>query len=233
MTTMASIQKKQFEIYIIVVALLYLAYQLSSMNDAISGIRSLAYNHGIAKKNNGQQQALYHRQTHNSSIQAGLHYGRESDKLKNIFDTFEEALEQRHKVDSKTGDKMVLLSSVDYAYVEMALNLWETSLKKFGIENFLFICSDLHAHNELARHGLPTFKGKDDSDASKPSLFGTAAFKRKSRLKLHIVFEALKLGYTVLLVDVDIVFLKNPFPFLTCRDCDIQIQNDGSYVSIY
>ena len=63
------------------------------------------------------------------------------------------------------------------------------------------------------------------------STYGTAAFIERTHIKTRIVLDALELGYDVLIVDVDIVFLKNPIPFMDCWDCDIQIQNDGEEIN--
>ena len=64
--------------------------------------------------------------------------------------------------------------------------------------------------------------------------FETKDFILKSHVKTHLVLTALKLRYTVLLVDLDIVFLKNPIEFVRaqCGNCDIAIQNDTVEVNI-
>lgn len=47
-----------------------------------------------------------------------------------------------------------------------------------------------------------------------------------SGLKFRILKNFLDLGYAVLLSDVDIVTLQNPFDFLK-RDCDVEGMSDG------
>lgn len=47
-----------------------------------------------------------------------------------------------------------------------------------------------------------------------------------SGLKFRILRRFLDLGYAVLLSDVDIVTLQNPFKFLA-RDCDVESMSDG------
>ncbi len=41
-----------------------------------------------------------------------------------------------------------------------------------------------------------------------------------------MVQDALTCGFTILVADVDIVLFKNPFPFFTCTDCDVIVQED-------
>ena len=44
--------------------------------------------------------------------------------------------------------------------------------------------------------------------------------------KTKIILDALLLNITVIFVDLDIVFLKNPLPYLDCTSCDLVIQPD-------
>ena len=50
-------------------------------------------------------------------------------------------------------------------------------------------------------------------------------------MKTDLILKALNLGYTVIIVDVDIIFLKNPIPGLQCDSCDISIQSDSTEVN--
>ena len=52
--------------------------------------------------------------------------------------------------------KLVILSFVDFAYVELAINLHE-SLQALHITNFLFICADAEAFKVLKRRGIESF----------------------------------------------------------------------------
>ena len=94
-------------------------------------------------------------------------------------------------------DKVIFLISVDQGYVDMALNLYETSFDKFNILNFLYICSDNVAALALNRYGLECFlfvqKGKNEKAAD----FMSQEFVRKTHVKTKIILGALSLGYTV------------------------------------
>ena len=45
-------------------------------------------------------------------------------------------------------------------------------------------------------------------------------------IKTEISLDLLHMGYDVIIVDLDIVFLQNPLPYLTCLDCDMVIQDN-------
>ena len=139
------------------------------------------------------------------------------------YNTYKEALEDRA---DKNG--VIFLISTDYGYINMALNLYFTSLQRFSIQNYLYVCSDAKAGIVLKSHGIAYFMSAQDKDGGMISAYGTRAFRRKTHIKTRIILDALKLGYTVFIVDVDIVFLQSPLPYLNCKECDIQIQSDGS-----
>lgn len=44
--------------------------------------------------------------------------------------------------------------------------------------------------------------------------FGTECFQRVTKVKSRIVLQILKLGYNVLLSDVDVYWFNNPLPYL-------------------
>lgn len=44
--------------------------------------------------------------------------------------------------------------------------------------------------------------------------FGTKCFQSVTKVKSRLVLKILKLGYNVLLSDVDVYWFRNPFPFL-------------------
>lgn len=44
--------------------------------------------------------------------------------------------------------------------------------------------------------------------------FGTKCFQRVTKVKSRMVLKILKLGYNVLLSDVDVYWFGNPLPFL-------------------
>ncbi|KAK2140742.1 hypothetical protein LSH36_1262g00010 [Paralvinella palmiformis] len=123
-------------------------------------------------------------------------------------------------------DNTIVLSSVDSGYLDMAVNLYLTSFKRFKIENYLFVGSDPDICNALANFSIACFDYIHDSDGSTVSGYFSEAFKRKTHLKTKIILEALMLGLKVLITDVDIVFFTNPLPLFTCTTCDMEISSD-------
>ena len=123
-------------------------------------------------------------------------------------------------------DKVIFLISIDNGYVEMGLNLHETSFKRLGIRNYLYVCSDTESAHQLDAHGIDCFIYEQNIRHDKASRYMSKDFVRKTHVKTKIILAALYLGYNVFITDADIVYFKNPLEHLNCSTCDIEIQSD-------
>jgi hypothetical protein len=83
----------------------------------------------------------------------------------------------------------------------------------------LFSDIDVHGSDQFSHRVLACAQ---ISDAQK----GVGENHAVSGLKFRVLLPMLELGYSVLLSDVDIVTLQNPFDFLH-RDCDVEGMSDG------
>lgn len=113
-----------------------------------------------------------------------------------------------------TPDRFILLALVDAAFADMAINLYESSLKPFGIENFLFVGAGQRACEILSNVSLPCFHYTEDKDNEVPSTYRSPDFIRKMNIRTDMILDALSVGFTVLHTDLDVSFLKNPIPDL-------------------
>ena len=124
-------------------------------------------------------------------------------------------------------DKVIILpSTVDGGYQHMALNYYEFNLHRLNITNFVFMCIDKEACDVLRNFCIPAYLFAKVAHGDKAFKFQDQQFVDKATTKLRIAQSALKLGYHVLLTDLDIVFLKNPFNHFPCDACDVQIQTN-------
>ena len=126
-----------------------------------------------------------------------------------------------------TSDKLIILSFADFSYLDLAVNLHE-SFKALHISNFLFICADDKALKVLQRRSIPSFLYQHPQINSDESpKFHSDDFKLKASIKIKIITAALMLGFQVLFTDADVVFLRDPIPYLTFyKGVDLVIQND-------
>jgi len=111
-------------------------------------------------------------------------------------------------------DRYVVLAMVDAAFVDMAVNLYETSLRPNAVDNFLFVGVGRRACDAIANASLPCFRYADDAAADTPSVYLTPDFVRKMNIRTDMIIDALTAGFTVVHTDLDVVFFRNPLPHL-------------------
>ncbi|XP_039034794.1 beta-arabinofuranosyltransferase RAY1-like [Hibiscus syriacus] len=113
-------------------------------------------------------------------------------------------------------NRTVVLTVAGYSYKDMLLS-WVCRLRHLRITNFLVSALDYETYQFSVMQGLPVFN--DPSAPSNISFndchFGTKCFQRVTKVKSRLVLKILKLGYNVLLSDVDVYWFRNPLPMLS------------------
>ncbi|KAK2156386.1 hypothetical protein LSH36_214g00016 [Paralvinella palmiformis] len=120
---------------------------------------------------------------------------------------------------------------IDASFVDMAVNYYETSIRPYGIENYLFVGASTAACNYLNRYNVACYTYTEDSDGEVESVFNSPAFLRKTNLRTEMILDALLAGITVLHTDVDVIFRMNPFPEMLLSDTDISVLWDYSTIN--
>jgi hypothetical protein len=115
------------------------------------------------------------------------------------------------------GEQFIVLALVDSAFADMALNLYESSLRPNGIRNFLFVGAGRRACELLRNASLPCYHYTEDKDTEVASIYKSPEFIRKMNIRTDMILDALSVGFTVLHTDLDVVFLRNPLPDLKVR----------------
>ncbi|GMI96792.1 reduced residual arabinose 3 [Hibiscus trionum] len=108
--------------------------------------------------------------------------------------------------------------------VKDMLEVQVSSIKRVGIPNYLVVALDDHIEEFCKSNDVPVYKR--DPDSGIDAVGRTGGNHAVSGLKFHILREFLQLGYSVLLSDVDIIYLQNPFNHLY-RDSDVESMTDG------
>lgn len=108
--------------------------------------------------------------------------------------------------------------------VKPMLELQIASVKRVGIQNYLVVALD-DSIEKFCQSNQVAYYTRDPDKAV--DLVGKSGGSHAvSGLKFRVLREFLQLGYSVLLSDVDIVFLQNPFGHLY-RDSDVESMSDG------
>ncbi|KAK1267790.1 hypothetical protein QJS04_geneDACA006217 [Acorus gramineus] len=128
------------------------------------------------------------------------------------------------KLLEKVAVRKELIVCLANGNVKDMLEVWYESIKSVGIPNYLVVALDDEIETLCKSKDVPVYRSKPDKgiDSIARSVDGHAI----SGLKFRILREFLQLGYSVLLSDVDIVYLQNPFEHLY-RDSDVESMSDG------
>lgn len=95
--------------------------------------------------------------------------------------------------------------------------------KRIGITNYLIIALDDTVSNWCEKEGAPYIRvDLEVPDAQK----GSRGANMISTLKYDLLADVMLMGYAILVVDLDLVFLRNPFDHLH-RDSDLEGSSDG------
>ncbi|KAJ0038550.1 hypothetical protein Pint_22901 [Pistacia integerrima] len=112
-------------------------------------------------------------------------------------------------------NKTIVLAVAGYSYRDMLMS-WVCRLRLLRVTNFMVCALDHETYQFSIFQGLPVFN--DPSAPSNVSFndchFGTKCFQRVTKVKSRMVLQILKLGYNVLLSDVDVYWFRNPMPLL-------------------
>ncbi|KAL1216465.1 Beta-arabinofuranosyltransferase RAY1 [Cardamine amara subsp. amara] len=112
-------------------------------------------------------------------------------------------------------NRTIVLSIAGYSYKDMLMS-WACRLRRLEVPNFLVCALDDETYRFLILQGLPVFidpyapKNISFNDCH----FGSKCFQRVTKVKSRTVLKILKLGYNVLLSDVDVYWFRNPLPLL-------------------
>lgn len=117
-----------------------------------------------------------------------------------------------------------LIVALANSNVKDMLQVWFMSIKRVGIPNYLVIALDDEIANFCKQNDVPMYQR--DPDEGIDTIGKVGGNHAVSGLKFRILREFLQLGYSVLLSDVDIVYIQNPFEHLY-RDSDVESMSDG------
>ncbi|KAJ3695735.1 hypothetical protein LUZ60_001112 [Juncus effusus] len=151
------------------------------------------------KKNNKCSLSRFGNITLTTSVKIGYRYDLESI-LEKIADK----------------NKSVILGIAGESYKDMLMN-WVCRFRNLNITNFLVYALDLDTYEFSILQGLPVFM--DTNSPTNISFndchFGTECFQRVTKVKSRIVLKILKLGFNVVMSDVDVYWFRNPLPYLS------------------
>ena len=144
-----------------------------------------------------------------------------------FLEQFEDALKRVSKCAPSSEHHTVVITVVDRGYVEMLETFMEHVKRFTTMHPIVFVSMDRLTHELLLRRDLVSVLNTDlGRAAASHSSFQTDGWRRKGHIKFKMATIAVQLGYATLVNDLDITYFRDPFPYLNCFDCDVEIQSD-------
>ncbi|OAY24261.1 arabinosyltransferase XEG113 isoform X1 [Manihot esculenta] len=128
-------------------------------------------------------------------------------------------------VGQRVKDNVIIVTFGNYAFMDFILT-WVKHLTDLGLSNLLVGAMDTKLLEALYWKGVPVFDmGSHMSTADVG--WGSPTFHKMGREKVILIDAILPFGYELLMCDTDMVWLKNPLPYLAhYPDADVLTSSD-------
>ncbi|KAL3512772.1 hypothetical protein ACH5RR_025489 [Cinchona calisaya] len=128
-------------------------------------------------------------------------------------------------VQQRVKENIIIVTYGNYAFMEFTVT-WAKHLTDLGIENYLVGAMDSKLLEALYWKGVPVFDMGSRMNTMNHG-WGSPEFHKMQREKAVLIDAILPFGFEVLICDTDMVWLKNPLPYLArYPDADILTSND-------
>ncbi|KAK2989930.1 hypothetical protein RJ640_013854 [Escallonia rubra] len=115
-------------------------------------------------------------------------------------------------VQRRVKDNIIIVTFGNYAFMDFILS-WVKRLTDLGLDNLLVGAMDTKLLEALYWKGVPVF----DMGSHMSTIdvgWGSPTFHKMGREKVILIDAILPFGYELLMCDTDMVWLKNPLPYL-------------------
>ncbi|KAL3512747.1 hypothetical protein ACH5RR_025464 [Cinchona calisaya] len=128
-------------------------------------------------------------------------------------------------VQQKVKDNIIVVTFANYAFMDFVLT-WAKHLTNHGIENLLVGAMDKEILEALYWKGIPVFDMGNHMSTIDVG-WGSKEFHKMGREKAIMIDTILPFGFELLFCDTDVVWSKNPLPYLArYPEADILVSTD-------
>ncbi|BAT75204.1 Arabinosyltransferase protein [Vigna angularis] len=128
-------------------------------------------------------------------------------------------------VQQRVKDNVVIVTFGNYAFMDFILT-WVKQLRNLEVSNFLVGAMDTKLLEALYWKGIPVFDMGSHMSTVDVG-WGSPTFHKMGREKVILIDSILPFGFELLMCDTDMVWLKNPLPYLArYPEADILTSSD-------
>ncbi|KAL5099752.1 hypothetical protein RYX36_004079 [Vicia faba] len=115
-------------------------------------------------------------------------------------------------VQQRVKDNIIIVTFGNYAFMDFILT-WVKQLNDLGLSNYVVGAMDTKLLEALYWKGIPVFDMNSHMSTVDVG-WGSPTFHKMGREKVILINSILPYGYELLMCDTDMVWLKNPLPYL-------------------
>ena len=112
----------------------------------------------------------------------------------------------------RSFNQQIVLTMVNYAYIDLAMH-WTYRLRRLGVNNFFIHALDSQSAAHLQQYNLSSvcyFNAQNQSvNQTTYALWGSAEFKNIGNTKLILTNQILKLNYSIIVSEIDVIWFAN------------------------
>ncbi|CAL5435930.1 unnamed protein product [Camellia sinensis] len=120
---------------------------------------------------------------------------------------------RKELVEERVKDNIIIVTFGNYAFLDFILS-WVKHLTDLGLQNLLVGAMDMKVLDALYWKGIPVYDMGSNMTTLDPG-WGSPAFHKMGREKVILIDAILPFGYELLMCDTDMIWLKNPLPYLS------------------
>ncbi|XP_020092200.1 arabinosyltransferase XEG113 isoform X2 [Ananas comosus] len=131
----------------------------------------------------------------------------------------------KEMVKHRAKDNVIIVTFGNYAFMDFILT-WVKHLTDLNVFNLLVGAMDVKLLEALYWKGIPVFD-MGSNMITDDAGWGSPTFHKMGREKVFLINALLPFGYELLMCDTDMVWLKNPLPYLArFPDADVLTSSD-------
>ncbi|KAF5735133.1 Xyloglucanase [Tripterygium wilfordii] len=129
-------------------------------------------------------------------------------------------------IEKRVKDNVIIVTFGNYAFMDFILT-WVKHLTDLGLSNLIVGAMDNKLLEALYWRGVPVFDMGSHMSTVDVG-WGSPTFHKMGREKVILIDAILPYGYELLMCDTDMVWLKNPLPYLArYPDADVLTSSDS------
>ena len=113
---------------------------------------------------------------------------------------------------ARSSNQHIVITMINYAYIDLAMH-WTYRLQRLGVNNFFIHALDSQSAAHLQQHNLSYlcyFNAQNQSvNHASYALWGSAEFKNIGNTKLILTNQILKLNYSIIVTEIDVIWFEN------------------------